>query len=80
METLYQCSRIRTLKHYLEIENLQLVRRLLVTVDEAEPHGGGVRVEKLQLGGEVVGKLTGRETQALIKQSFGRHCTLFCKN
>lgn len=35
-------------EHYLE--NLQLVGRLLVSVDEAEPHGGGVGVEKLKLG------------------------------
>ena len=35
------------------MENLQLVGRLLVSVDEAEPHGGGVRVEKLKLGGEI---------------------------
>ena len=35
-------------EHYME--NLQLVGRLLVSVDEAEPHGGGVGVEKLKLG------------------------------
>ena len=43
------------MRTFFVVENLQLVCRLLVSVDESEPHGGGVRVEKLKL--EVFGEL-----------------------
>jgi len=43
----YQIDLYKTLS--LFVQNLKFICRLLIPVDEAKPHGGGVWVEKLKL-------------------------------
>ena len=43
----YQIDLCKTLS--LFVQNLKFICRLLIPVDEAQPHGGGVGVEKLKL-------------------------------